>query len=278
MTNRVRPVIYSDLDGSLLDHDSYSHAPAQPLLERLEQLQIPVIPVTSKTLAELLPLRRQLANRHPFVIENGAAVLLPVGYFETLPPGVVEQEGFWVRSFAPPREHWLRLIDAVTDRFADQFSGFASMNDRQVARLTGLSPAAAGLARRRQYGEPLQWHGNTHERDAFIAALTTAGARVLQGGRFLHVGGGCDKGAALQWLQARFRADDPGLTRVSVAVGDSPNDIAMLEAADHALVIRSPHHAPPRLQRLDNTWLSSGCGPRGWAELVGELLDSMDLH
>ena len=43
-------LIFTDLDGSLLDHHSYSFAPAVPLLAELDALGIPVIPITGKTL------------------------------------------------------------------------------------------------------------------------------------------------------------------------------------------------------------------------------------
>ena len=42
-------LVFTDLDGTLLDHHSYSHAAALPGLERLRGLEVPVIPVTSKT-------------------------------------------------------------------------------------------------------------------------------------------------------------------------------------------------------------------------------------
>jgi len=55
-------VIFTDLDGSLLDHYSYSFAPAANYLERLESQQTPVIAITSKTRAEVLAIREQMAN------------------------------------------------------------------------------------------------------------------------------------------------------------------------------------------------------------------------
>ena len=51
-------LIFTDLDGSLLDHNTYSFDPAAELLLQLEQQQIPVIPVTSKTRAEVMALRQ----------------------------------------------------------------------------------------------------------------------------------------------------------------------------------------------------------------------------
>ena len=69
--------MFSDLDGSLLDHYSYSFDAALPAVNALEELDIPLILVSSKTRAEILAVREQLANRHPFIVENGADVFVP---------------------------------------------------------------------------------------------------------------------------------------------------------------------------------------------------------
>ena len=73
----VTRLVFSDLDGSLLDHYSYSYEAALPQMEALERAGIPLILVSSKTRAEILILREELANRHPFIVENGAAVFIP---------------------------------------------------------------------------------------------------------------------------------------------------------------------------------------------------------
>lgn len=63
-------LVFTDLDGTVLDHYSYSHALAEPMLRVFMRENIPVIPVSSKTRAELEPLRVALENRHPFIVEN----------------------------------------------------------------------------------------------------------------------------------------------------------------------------------------------------------------
>jgi hypothetical protein len=83
-------LMFSDMDGSLLDHHSYSFAAALPMITALEQLDIPLILASSKTRAEILDLRTALGNRHPFIVENGAAIVIPkqafpVQPFDTLP-------------------------------------------------------------------------------------------------------------------------------------------------------------------------------------------------
>ena len=89
------------------------------------------------------------------------------------------------------------------------------------------------------------------------------GATLLQGGRFLHLSGDCDKGRALAWLNRQY-AMETGRNPVTIAIGDSQNDAAMLEAADHALIIQSPSHPPPELKRHDKVLLSEAFGPQGW--------------
>ena len=75
-----RPVIYTDLDGSLLDHYTYEATAALPLLRQLEQLGTPVIPCTSKTAAELVPLCKTLQLSGPFIAENGALICVPTNW------------------------------------------------------------------------------------------------------------------------------------------------------------------------------------------------------
>ena len=268
-------VIYTDLDGSLLDHYNYSHAAVDALLEDLETLGIPVIPVSSKTRAELLSLRRELDNQHPFIVENGAAVFIPVNYFPAQPPETESCDDYWVKYFSLPRSHWLQIIDASAADFAREFNNFASLDIDSIASLTGLDPAAAQKAATREFGEPVHWLGSEHSRLLFIEALQNNGARVLQGGRFLHVSGDCDKGLALQWLHAQYGSQAAGKQPLSLAIGDSQNDAAMLEAADHALIIRSPVHQPPTLSRSDHTLLSEFYGPGGWDQGVRQILQSL---
>ena len=86
-----QPIIFTDLDGTLLDHYSYSFEAAIPMLGKLEDLGIPVIPITSKTFAEVSRLRDQLNNRHPFIVENGAAIAIPKNYFDARLDNWVDQ-------------------------------------------------------------------------------------------------------------------------------------------------------------------------------------------
>lgn len=264
-------VIYTDMDGTLLDHHDYSHAPVDALLVELEAQGVPVVPCTSKTRAELIELRSELNNKHPFIVENGAAVFIPVNYFPEQPEETDEMDGYWVKAFVQPCRHWLSVLDDLTGGEAVAYQRFSNLDAGQIAALTGLSTEQAMLAAQREYGEPVMWMGSESAREQFIADLNARGAQVLQGGRFLHVSGHSDKGRALLWLHQQYQiAGNAQLS--SIALGDSQNDVAMLEVADHAIVVRSPVHPPPKLQRKNKLYLTQSPGPLGWKEGIQRIL------
>ena len=264
-------LIFTDLDGSLLDHNTYSFAPAADLLLQLEQQQIPVIPVTSKTRAEVMALRQTLHNQHPFIIENGAAICIPRGYFRQCPEGAETIDKQWLICNSQPRRQWLELLDEAGPDFADEYQTFSSIcadgGIAALAEITGLSIDQATLAQQREYSEPIQWLGSAERKTEFIARLTTAGGHLLQGGRFLTLGGNTNKGLALLQLQAIYQANS-NQPHQSIAIGDSGNDISMLEAADAALVIASANHPAPEVNPREHLFVSIATGPHGWVEGV----------
>src|SRR5690606_17556113 len=65
-------IVFTDLDSTLLDHETYSFAAALPALEQLRQKNIPLGIVTSKTRAEIKGLRSELNISGPDVCENGS--------------------------------------------------------------------------------------------------------------------------------------------------------------------------------------------------------------
>jgi mannosyl-3-phosphoglycerate phosphatase family protein len=257
-------IIFTDLDGSLLDHDSYSHKAADALLLELEKDDIPVVLTTSKTRAEVLSIRADLNNHHPFIIENGAAIFIPQGYFPKKPKGCVDVDGFWVSSFCQSRSHWLSILEKAKTRFPHSFSHFSAMKEEVIAQITGLSIEQAEQANQREFGEPISWLGVDKAKQQFILWLESEGGHVLQGGRFLHLSGACNKGQALDWLTTEYKKQRDLSATKTIAIGDSDNDIAMLEQADLALIIRSPAHEPPTLTRVNGFFISEEFGPRGW--------------
>ncbi|MGB1327463.1 MAG: HAD-IIB family hydrolase [Porticoccaceae bacterium] len=275
-------LIFTDLDGSLLDHDSYSFAHAALLLNHLEMEYIPVIPTTSKTFAEVERLRIKLNNHHPFIIENGAAIAIPINYFPSMPKGCYEKSGFWIVANSKPRHHWNTLLEENSQDFKGEFETFSSIyaakGAKGIQEITGLSLDQAELSNQRDFSEPIHWVGSEPRKQAFIKKLTAAGGTLLQGGRFLALGGQVDKGSALLQLTKMYQQFNSFAEFHTLAIGDSGNDVSMLEAATSAIIIRSKTHAAPSLKRDKNLTKSTAFGPEGWAESVSFwLTDSLEI-
>lgn len=265
-------LVFSDLDGSLLDHHDYSYREALPQIHALESLAIPLIPASSKTRVEIERLRLELGNGHPFIVENGAAVFIPVGYFDEQPQDTQELDGYWVREMSPPREQWLQLLAELEKDFHGDFEYFHRAGVEGIMRLTNLPRVRAAEANLREYSEPVSWFGDSSGKRAFLGRLREAGAVVLQGGRFLSICGDCDKGRALVWLRQAYQQAQGSTHCHDIAIGDSGNDCAMLEVAECALMIRSTGHDFPLLQRTRGVMYSDDCGPAGWAQGVARWL------
>ncbi|TKB47733.1 HAD-IIB family hydrolase [Ferrimonas sediminicola] len=286
-------LVVTDLDGTLLDHHSYSFQPAEPALARLRRLGIPLILNTSKTAAELAPLRRELGTDAPYVVENGAALYWPPP-FDALSesdantdkhnlgatPGAIL--GHRMQALGASRAQILAALAEIRRDTGLKLEGFSDWNADTLMAHTGLERRAAEQALDRQFSEPLWWQGSEAQLARLQQAAEAYGLRLLMGGRFLHLVGQSDKGRCIEPLRRAYTRQwglADGAQPKVIALGDGDNDLAMLEAADHPVLVRSPVNPLPELSDACRTraMVTEGYGPLGWNEAVHRLLDRYRL-
>ena len=95
---------------------------------------------------------------------------------------------------------------------------------------------------------------------------------AAQGGRFLTVSGPQSKGDALLWIKKRYESITKGKI-TTIGLGDSENDINMLDCADKAIVVRHPEKLPPNINGHASLIITDAIGPRGWNEAIINILD-----
>lgn len=264
----MRLVIFSDLDGTLLDED-YSYAAALPALRRLDELGVPLVLVTSKTRAEVEPLHRELRLGEPFVVENGAAILFPPACRDLCGDEATSHAGYRALVLGRPYSEVRGAFAELRRRFP--IEGFGDMSAERIAELTDLEPEAAEAARRREFTEPFRI-ADAARLEELTSAATDLGFAVTTGGRLHHlIGSGQDKGRAVRRLIGLYTRH-LGETVLSVGLGDGPNDLPMLEAVDLPVVVPRPNGSSLELPRAEAMYAERP-GAAGWSAAVFAVLD-----
>ncbi|GAB5486914.1 MAG: hypothetical protein Pars2KO_04840 [Parasphingorhabdus sp.] len=155
--------------------------------------------------------------------------------------------------------------------------GFADMSVEKVMAATGLAIEDARRAKEREATEPFLWTGSDAELSDLRKILIEENIHVQRGGRFYHLTGHATKEHAMAKIVTDYAERKPGCEIVSVALGDGPNDIAMIEAADFGVIMPNPggvtiESAKPHVRTADAP------GPEGWAMTVQEILAELGLN
>lgn len=260
-------VVFSDLDATLLDHHDYSFEAANAALLKLKQCNIPLVLNSSKTMPEMQNIRLKLGNQHPYIIENGAALVIPAHYFENDTEEVV--------NFSTEYTTILAVLDELKAK-GFKFRHFNALTAKEVRELTNLSEANAEMAKARFGSEPLLWDDNEENLVRFTSLINQQKLKLIKGGRFYHVIGLFDKGRAVEYALTLFEKKHASKKVLSVGLGDSPNDLPMLETVDVGIVIKSGRTSEMQLSKT-NTIFSQLEGPAGWNSEVLKLLEQKGM-
>lgn len=264
----VEYLISTDLDGTLLDHHTYSWQEAAPALNTLKEHAIPVVINTSKTKEEVIALQQELQINDPFIIENGSAIFIHANDDRFERRGMVQHGQLLCETLGTQRAHITELLTTLKTTHQFQFSSFSDFSIDDLITHTGLSKDKAALALNRAYSEPLIWQDSEANFSLFCEKIQAAGLKILHGGRFVHVLGKTNKGLAAQTLMQRLKYE--GNTQM-IALGDSGNDLDMLNIATTPVLIKSPVHDFPKCIRADAI-KTTECGPKGWNDTIMDLI------
>jgi len=269
--NTKRLIVFTDLDGTLLDQNTYSYRASLPALRKLQALQMPVILCSSKTRAEIEPLWRELPLEDPFIIENGGAICFTPDYFTSAVTNARPDAKLYTLELGSHIGELRAGLAEAAHRLHIRVRSFGDMNAADIAELTGLTRHQAQAAAQREYDEPFLIEEPSRER-MLATALRMRGFIVTKGDRFFHLSRGSDKGKASRLLMDLYRKD--GAALMSVGLGNSANDLPLLLAVERPILIRNPDRSwdSTITQNIPGIRKTMSIGPEGWAESVEKLL------
>lgn len=267
-------IIFTDLDGTLLD-SCYSYKKAVPALNLIRAKRIPLILCSSKTRSEIIFWREKLKNIHPFISENGGGVFIPGKYFKC------GEQVLGVKGKVKGDYHIMKLGADYTElrkvlselRFEGfNVKGFGDMSINQISDLTGLKNADAKRASQRDFDEPFLFEGNNKQTSKLKRRIRAKGFNYTQG-EFFHVMGDSDKGRAVEILKTLYSEEFSEI--VTMALGDSLNDIEMLGSVDYPVVVQKKDGSYNKSLNARKMIRAKGIGPDGWNRAVIELLETL---
>jgi mannosyl-3-phosphoglycerate phosphatase family protein len=265
-----RHLIFSALDGALVDPRTGSSTDAEETLSELEHLKIPLVLMSPRTRAEIEPVRRQLGHNHPFVTENGGGIFFPDGYMNVKIPGAVRNARYLCIAQGRPYEEVCAALDEIAEQCGVGVAGFHHMNLREIADNTGLRPRDAELARSREYDEPFYFTSADEAGIArFVESAREKGFQARPGGMFWHFSSGCDPARAVRTLTQLFR-EAAHIKLRTVGVGADSEDIEWLQAVDQAVLLPGKHAeiGPSRASQSKTIVPGNAPGPAGWSETI----------
>jgi mannosyl-3-phosphoglycerate phosphatase len=271
--NKRQIVIFSDIDGTFLDHFTYSFEALVPALQAVKDSKIPLIFCSSKTRTEIEALRKETGIEDPFIAENGAALFLPAGYFDFDVEGAVRKGPYSVIELGISYNRLVEELHRCAGTANAPVMGFSDMTVEQVAKECNLPLSQAELAKQREYDEPFKvLTDNPAVISKLESLIAESGLRCLRGGRFYHITGNNDKGLAVVKMTGLFERRYGPV--VSIGVGDSRNDLEMLLNVHLPILMKNfnEQHDQDILAQIPNIHLANHIGTVGWNEMVLNML------
>jgi mannosyl-3-phosphoglycerate phosphatase len=270
-----RHLIFTALEGALVDPRTDSFAGAEEAVSELERRKIPYVLLTSRTREEIEPIRRKLGHNHPFVTENGGGIFFPDGYFSLRIPGAVRTARYLSIAQGRPYAEVCEALDEIAEECAVGVAGFHHMSLREIAANTGLRPRSAELARAREFDEPFYFTSTDEKSIArFVEAARARGFDARRGPVFWHFSAQCDPARAVRTLAHLFR-EATHIKLRSVGIGGSDEDLPWLRAVDQSLLLPAsledgqtsglPEEKPGRNGTIA---MGDAPGPAGWNSTI----------
>ncbi|NIM18680.1 MAG: mannosyl-3-phosphoglycerate phosphatase [Candidatus Latescibacteria bacterium] len=263
-------VIFTDLDGTLLDQKSYEYRQALAGLNLIQYKDIPLVFCSSKTRSEQMIYRAKLGINHPFIVEDGGAIFIEADYF----PFEFEYDKsigiFKVFELGTSYPVIREALLSVQNETGIQLNGYGDLSIEEVSNITGLDKQEASLAMAREYQETLVTVLEPNEALKVEAALKKHGLRLNKGRRFCNISGQNDKGKAVTILASLYRQL---LGEISlIGIGDSYNDVPLFNAVDIPVLVQKSPNTWETIERPDNIIKVLGVGPLGWNRFVIDFL------
>ncbi len=267
-TSNENIIIFTDLDGTLLDNFNYSFFPIYPFYDSISENST-LIYNTSKTFKEICEVDKSLVANNPSIVENGSAIFIPTKLkLEISSTFKLLDKYKMIILGTELHEIEKLLMDRSVLHYLKNCNFLNNMTINEICKVTGLLPNVASKSRKRDFSKSFLWNGSKSNFKKFELTLKNLNLRILKGGRFYHIIGSSNKGKALKFILEIYKKNFPLEQFITIALGNSENDNSMLKVTDFAGVVRSSNDFILNLKRKKNVYYSNSLAPLGWKNVL----------
>jgi len=258
-------LIFTDLDGTLLDRDTFKFDKIFNYIKELISKDISIIPTSSKTKKEIESFNKELDENLPFVTENGAAI-----YNLNL-----------INASLPEKITLSREISEISEIFEKKISSklrskckfLKKLNLDKQSKILGLSKKRIGYAINREYTMPLLFEGTKTEKINLFKSIQNAGLSLQEGGRVINLCDKISKALAMKKVVKVFKKISKD-ELVTIGVGDNFNDLEMLKNSDIPCLVFNDKFTLEKIN-INDCLVSKKPAPEGWEEVVKLAMDKI---
>jgi mannosyl-3-phosphoglycerate phosphatase len=232
---RSRVIVFSDVDGVLRAPNTPAFTTAAAALRQLAFDDTALVLCSGRTRAELEFVQQKLDITHPFICENGGALMIPHGYFGFELPNSHNVAGCQAVEFGRAYTDVVDILHRTAARLRIEILGFSGMSIEEVAKEWQLPLLQARLAKLREYEEPFRLiDPDPAARSRLFKALGAAGLHCRTGGRFERVGAHLDSAAAVNLLNSLYRRGRSDL--ITLGITRTTPDDSLFKLVDYAIM------------------------------------------
>ncbi len=256
----MKKLMYTDVDGTLMDFHSYSMEKSMEGIELLRQNDIPLVPVSSKTFDEMKEIMAGAGIYGYFAFENGCGIAVPCG------------DGQYKTEISGPGTHVLEArLPEVENITGKKIISILDLSDEEISSYSGLDLHRSSLAKRRMATLPFITEDRVlfddYDIDMINIRLAGSGMELTRGGRFNHLlPSRAGKAYAVRKIYTYINTGSGVKTG---ACGDSYNDLAMLDNVDVGYIVRKPDGS---FMQGTDFMITAGTGPEGFTEAVKDFI------
>lgn len=233
-----KKILLIALDGVILGPNGIDEN-ARAVVENLQEVGAAVVLYTSRSRAELEPIRKHLGITAPFITESGSAIFTPIGHNPFSAPLGEKDGGYFVDQLGSPYVQARAGLRVIANVISHPLKGFGDFTVTQLQRSQKISEEAAHQAKAREFSEPFMTPKAVDPAMLLEAAEEMGFSVVLRDAeesRFSELlGVGAGLKPATKALLAAYATEYRDEPVRAVGVSDRESEIALLtEAAQEA--------------------------------------------